>query len=263
MRVLRFESIRWYSVACLAIVGISTFGPLTSTVLGQGGYGTIKGRLVWGGAETPKPKPLVAQGQANKDPGVCAAADAVPNNSLVVDPKTKGVKYGIAFLSVPTGKNPEAVQALLKASPKVEIDQKNCDFLPHVTALHQDQTLVFKSSDPVGHNVHLTPFTNAAVNTMLPPNGSLDKKLVAEKRVIPLKCDIHPWMEGYIMVFDHPFFVVTGDDGSFEIKGVPAGTQKLVVWQQSVGYVNPEKLKGTPVKVSAGEVTDIGELKMK
>jgi hypothetical protein len=128
--------------------------------------------------------------------------------------------------------------------------------------MHQDQTLVFKSSDPVNHNVHLSPFNNAPVNQILAPNGSMEKKLVTERRVIPLTCDIHPWMKGYIMVFDHPFFAVTADDGSFEIKGVPTGEQNLVLWQSAVGYVNKEGLRGMPVTVKAGDVLDVGEVKL-
>ena len=81
-------------------------------------------------------------------------------------------------------------------------------------------------------------------------------KLVAERRPILVACDIHPWMKAYIMVFDHPFFAVTAEDGSFEIKGVPAGEQNLVVWQEKVGYVNPEKAKGTPVSGQGGR--DVG-----
>ena len=64
------------------------------------------------------------------------------------------------------------------------------------------------------------------------------------------------------MVFDHPFFAVTGPDGSFEIKGVPAGDQNVVVWQEKVGYVTPGTGRGMPVKVAAGEVTDVGEIKI-
>jgi hypothetical protein len=65
-------------------------------------------------------------------------------------------------------------------------------------------------------------------------------------------------MKAYVMVFDHPFFATTAPDGSFEIKGVPAGEQSLVLWQEKVGYVNPEKAKGMSVTVRAGEVTDVG-----
>jgi hypothetical protein len=237
-------------------------GPLLSGLVGQGSFGTIKGRLVWGGSEAPKPRVLIEKGQAQKDPNVCAANAAIPDNSLAVDPQTRGVKYAFAYLVRPKGENPEAVKALLGKTEKIEIDQKNCEFLPYSTALHQDQTLIFKSSDPVNHNVHLSPFTNPPFNLILAPNGSVDKKLVAERRVIPLTCDIHPWMKGWIMVFDHPFYAVTGADGSFEIKGVPAGEQNLVIWQEAVGYATPGLARGMPVTVSAGEVKDVGEVKL-
>ena len=64
------------------------------------------------------------------------------------------------------------------------------------------------------------------------------------------------------MVFDHPFFATTDKDGSFEIKGVPAGTQNLVLWQETVGYATPGAGRGMPVEVKAGEVTDVGEVKL-
>ncbi len=62
------------------------------------------------------------------------------------------------------------------------------------------------------------------------------------------------------MVFDHPFFAVTKEDGTFEITGVPAGTQNLIVWQERVGYVTPGKNNGKPVEVKAGKVTDVGDI---
>jgi len=236
-------------------------GGLAATASAQG-YGTIKGRLVWGGDTAPEPKPLVAKGQAGKDPAVCAANEAIPNNDLAVDPKTKGVRYGFAYLVRPNGSNPDAAKALASKTAKVVIDQKNCEFLPYATAVIQDQKVEFKSSDPVNHNVHLSPFTNAPFNTILAPGQSVEKSFVPERRVMPLTCDIHPWMKGWLMVFDHPFFAVTGEDGSFEIKGVPAGTQNLVVWQAAVGYANQGLAKGMPVKVDADGVTDVGEVKV-
>jgi len=233
-------------------------GPLAAGLTTQAGFGTIKGRLVWGGAEVPAPKVLIEKGQAPKDPQVCAQAEAIPSRDLVVDPSTKGVRYGFAFLVRPSGTNPEAVQALVAKAPKVEVDQKNCEFIPYVAALHQDQGLVLKSSDPVNHNIRYTAFTNGSFNQILPPNGQVEVKLVAERRPIPLACDIHPWMKGYLMVFDHPFFAITGEDGSFEITGVPPGAHKLVLWQEKVGYANQGGATGLPVTVAAGQVSDVG-----
>jgi hypothetical protein len=222
-------------------------------VRAQEGYGTIKGQLIWKGTNIPVLPPLDTQG---KDSATCAAKP-LANRSLVVDPKTKGVRFGFAYLPRPNGKNPEAAKALVTSAPEVVIDQKFCEFVPYATAFHQDQKLVFKSSDPVIHNVRYLPITNPAQNITLPANGSHTVKLVAERRPIELKCDVHPWMNSWIMVFDHPFFAVTDEEGRFEIKGVPVGEQNLIVWQEKVGYVTPGAARGMAVTVKAGEVTTL------
>jgi hypothetical protein len=131
-----------------------------------------------------------------------------------------------------------------------------------VLPMHQDQTLLVKSSDPINHNVRLTPFANAGLNQNLAPNGQLEVKLVAERLPIRVACDIHPWMHAWIMVFDHPFYAVTGTDGTFEIQGLPAGTDNLVLWQENIGFVTAGGRRGMPVTVKAGEVTDVGEIKI-
>jgi hypothetical protein len=237
-------------------------GLLVLGAVGQANEGTIKGRLVWGGETVPPVVDAIAKGQAPKDPNICATAQAIRSHDLEVDPKTKGVAYGFAYLVRPAASNPAMVQQLIAKAPKVEIDQKNCDFLPHSVAIHEDQTLVMKSSDPVSHNVRLTGFTNPGINQVVAPNGQLPVKLAAERLPMRVGCDIHPWMHGHVMVFNHPFFAVTGADGSFELKGVPAGAFKLVVWQETKGYVTPGKATGMPVTVTAGEVTDVGEIKL-
>ena len=235
--------------------------PLASGLVAQATYGTIKGRLVWGGESAPPQKFSVDKGMANKDPGVCAASAAIPDNDLVVDPKTNGVKFAFVYVLKPNGKNSVLAEALVAKTPVVEIDQKNCEFVPFATALIDTQSLLFKSSDPVNHNVHISPFTNPPFNVILAPNGQMTKTLVVEKRPIPLVCDIHPWMKGWIMVFDHPFFAVTNADGSFEIKGVPVGEQSVVVWQAKVGYVNEGLARGMKVTVKP-DGTDLGEIKL-
>lgn len=237
-------------------VGVLSAGLTTA----QDGFGTIKGRLIWGGAEAPQAKVIEAVGKASRDPSVCAATSPILDDRLVVDPATKGVQHAIAYLVKPSGPNPDAVKELTAKTPKVEIDQKGCVYIPRSIALHKDQEVEFKSSDPVSHNVHLNAFTNQPFNVLLQANGSLTKQFVPEKRPMSLTCDIHNWMKANIMVFDHPYFAVTAKDGSFEIKGVPAGTQHLVIWQETTGYVTVPT--GLNVQAEAGKVTDLGEIKL-
>lgn len=226
----------------------------------QDEFGTIKGRLVWGGAEVPQPKVIEAVGKASRDPAVCAATTPILDDRLVIDPDSKGVQHAIAYLVKPSGSNPEAVKELTTKTPQVELDQKGCVYIPRSIAIHKDQDVVFKSSDAINHNVHLNAFTNQPFNVLLPANGSLTKRFVPEKRAMPLTCDIHAWMKANIMVFDHPFFAVTAKDGSFEIKGVPAGPQHLVIWQESTGYVTVAT--GLEVQAESGKVTDLGQVKL-
>jgi hypothetical protein len=241
-------------------LGICLVVPLVCPRAAVAQYGTIKGRLIWGGDAIPS-KVLEEKGKAEKDPNVCAKDQSIISHELEIDPQTKGVKYGYAYVVRPKGTNLDAVKDLITKSPKVEIDQKNCDFVPHSVAIHQDQMLVMKSSDAVGHNVRLTGFANNGLNQNVAPNGLLEVKLLPERLPMLVKCDIHPWMHGHVMIFDHPFFAVTGPDGSFEIKGVPAGSQNVVVWQERVGYVTPGAGRGMPVTVVTGQVTDVGDVK--
>jgi hypothetical protein len=235
---------------------------LASGLAGQGSYGAIKGRLVWGGEQVPPVRTLQEKGKSEKDPDVCAKNQSILSQELAVDPKTKGVAHGFAYLIRPNGSNPEAVRVLVAKAPKVELDQINCTFVPHSLPFHHSQTLVLKSSDPKNHNVRFSGFNNAGFNQILAPKGATETKLVAERVPIVVACDIHNWMKAHLMVFDHPFFSTTGADGSFEIKGVPAGRQNLIVWQETVGYATPGLGRGMPVTVQSGETTDVGDIKL-
>lgn len=255
-------------VAGLAIpAGAGAAPPISASLacglVGQSEYGTIKGRLVWGGSQAPPVKVLAEQGKAQKDPNVCARDKPILSRELLVDPQTKGVSSAFAYLVKPNGTNPEAVKELVAKNPTAVLDQKNCEFLPFLVGMHTDQALVIKASDPgINHNVRLNAFQNAGLNKTIAAGGQLELKLVPERLPMTINCDIHPWMKAYVAVFDHPFFTTLAKDGRFELKGVPAGEQKLVIWQANAGYANTGFGRGMPVTVKAGEVTDVGEIKL-
>jgi hypothetical protein len=228
----------------------------------QAGTGSVKGHLVWGDDKIPEIKVKVEQGKAPRDPEICAKDQPILSRELVVDPKSKGVASGFAYLVRPKGDFAATVKALLDRQPKVVLDQKNCEFQPYVLPFHKDQTLVIKSSDATNHNVRFSGFANPGINQLVAPRGELEVKLVADRVPLKLQCDIHNWMDGYLMVFDHPFFATTGPDGSFEIAGIPAGGQNLIVWHSTVGYVTTGGRMGMAIKIGSGEVTDTGPIKI-
>ncbi len=245
-----------------AVAAPASSGLVAALVVAQPKTGTIKGRLIWGDDKVPPPKVLVEKGKSDKNPDICAKDEAILSRDLLIDPKSKGVAYAFAYLVRPKGDSSAQVKDLLAKKPKVVLDQKGCEFQPYALPFHKDQTLLIKSSDATSHNVRYAGFNNQGINQTILGNGELEVKLLADRLPMELHCDIHPWMKGYLMVFDHPFFTTTGLDGSFEITGIPAGQQNIIVWQNKIGFVTPGLVRGMAVTVRTGEVTDLGEIKM-
>jgi len=122
------------------------------------------------------------------------------------------------------------------ASP-ARLDQHGCRYQPHVLAMRVGQPIVVSNSDPLLHNVRALTLDNPAFNFGQPtidPGRNLGPMKAAE--VFKVKCDFHPWMLAYVHVFDHPYFAVTADDGTFAIPaGLPDGKYTLVAWQEKLG----------------------------
>ncbi len=121
-------------------------------------------------------------------------------------------------------------------SAAVTLDQKGCIYTPRVLGVMVNQEVHFTNSDPTNHNIHPMPNLNQEWNESQPPNGEAKaKKFDKEEVMVPVKCNIHPWMRAYIGVVHHPFFAVTGTDGTFRINGVPPGKYTLEAWQERYG----------------------------
>lgn len=110
----------------------------------------------------------------------------------------------------------------------VVLDQQGCMYTPSVIALQVGQPLKLRNSDETLHNVHSRPVVNTGFNVGQPRKGmETEKKFDKAETIFPVSCDIHPWMRSYIAVFDHPFFTITREDGSFEIPNVPPGEYEI------------------------------------
>jgi len=121
-------------------------------------------------------------------------------------------------------------------SSPVELDQKGCIYTPHVVAVQTKQTLNVLNADPMTHNIHPLPKENREWNkSQAPGAGAIEDSFARQEIMMPVKCNIHPWMRAYINVVDHPFFAVTGDDGSFSIKGLPPGTYTIEAQHEKYG----------------------------
>jgi plastocyanin len=112
------------------------------------------------------------------------------------------------------------------------LDQKGCAYSPRVLALMAGQPLDIVSSDATLHNVHAAAKENKAFNLGMPAPGTRYTRTFERPEIVPFKCDVHPWMRAWVAVVAHPFFAVTGPDGRYEIRGLPAGTYTVEAWHE-------------------------------
>lgn len=259
-----------FLIACAdrAVPAASEYPAETPPVVRPAGddqkWATIKGRMVWGGDALPKQEAI----DTSKEPK-CVAKDGGPitRDVWVVNPKNKGVQYVCIWLraeedNVKLPVHPDRAKIADK-DKEVVLDQPCCMFEPHGLALRDGQVLVAKNSSLIPHNVDwkgLRP--SQGNNQLVPPDGKLDIKMKPSEFQITISCGIHPWMKGWVRVFDHPYFAVTDADGNFEIKDAPVGKFRMVVWHET-GWRNQEtNKKGDPIEIKPG-VNDLGSLEIK
>jgi len=128
----------------------------------------------------------------------------------------------------------------------VVIDQKGCLYVPRVAGAQVGQPIEFRNSDATLHNIHGTPKDSSAWNIALPREGTQRTITVDHPEVmISVRCDLHPWMQGWLGVLEHPYFGVSGPDGHVTLRNVPSGDFVVGVWHERFGT------REVPVKVTA------------
>ncbi len=121
-------------------------------------------------------------------------------------------------------------------SEPLVIDQKGCQYTPHVAGVMVGQTVKILNPDGTLHNVHALCKTNQEFNLAMPKfRAETTKVFDKEEFMFPIKCDVHPWMNGWISVMSHPFFSTTPTDGKFKIENLPAGTYEIEAWHEKLG----------------------------
>ena len=129
----------------------------------------------------------------------------------------------------------------------ITLDQQGCRFEPHVVVVPVGATLKYGNSDDTNHNIHTFAKKNQAINKNVAGGSDMEQKLDKDE-VIDVKCDVHTWMKGYIVVTDATHWAVSDADGNFTISGLPAGDYKISYWHEELG-----KGKSDSVTVAAGE----------
>jgi plastocyanin len=186
---------------------------------------SVRGKVHFEG-KAPAAKPI----SMAADP-VCAKQHSSPVMAQEVVTDDKGdLQNVIVFVSEGLGD-----QKFDPPSQPAVVEQKGCMYAPHVMAVRANQTLQLVNNDPTSHNVHPVPTNNREWNKAEPPGTKIEDTFAREEIAIPVKCNVHPWMKGYIAVFKHPFFSVTGKDGSFDLSNLPSGTYTIKAWHEKLG----------------------------
>ena len=187
---------------------------------------TLSGKIIFQGA-APAAQPI----KIDADPKCkILHPSGLSSDQVIVNPDGSlknvfvYVKKGLEGKTFETPKTP------------VVFDQHGCQYSPKIFGIQTNQTLEIVNSDDTLHNVHSLPKNSPQFNLGMPIKGMKLKKTFTKPEVmVKIKCEVHPWMSAYAGVLDHPFFAVTGDDGSFEIKDLPPGQYVIEAWHEKFG----------------------------
>jgi plastocyanin len=200
--------------------------------------GTVRGHARLTG--TPPPNPPIWM----RDDPMCRASGATAVQEAVV--AGPGGRLANVFVRL-LGTFPETPVP----TASVAIDQQGCLYIPRMVGIRVGQPLRVSNSDQGTHNVHGISSGSDGFNVAQPMAGMSNEFRLKTEGILRLVCDLHPWMVAFVGVVGHPYFAVTGPDGMFEIRNVPAGTYSVEAWHERLGVVT------SSVGVEPGGVADV------
>ena len=203
---------------------------IMSSVLTFGFAGDIQGKITFDG-KAPKMKSL----RMDADPVCVANNEVAPRREWLILDENNGLKNVLVFVKESSAGSSLAGEFNLPENPAV-IDQNGCIYVPHVLGVMVGQKLDILNSDGTLHNIHALPKVNKEFNNAMPRSKKrMTVQFDKSEAPFKVKCDVHPWMGAFIGVFDHPYFAVTGDDGSYVISGLEPGVYVIEAWHEKLG----------------------------
>lgn len=206
--------------------GPAATGAYETTTVADGGG--ISGTITLSGAI-----PKLPQHKTDKDPQVCGTTPRDSEKLLVS--KSGGVKNAVIMvMDVKRGK------AMPAAAQSAEIDQKKCEYTPHVQVMALNTEISLKNSDPVLHNIQFFKGDDSLFNIAQPVQGQVTKHLIDKAGPLYVECAVHGWMQGQVVVVDNPYYAVTDENGKFTITDLPPGKYQVKIWHEYLGEQTKE-----------------------
>lgn len=209
------------AVAAFYVSGVALAAP---------GGGTVNGKITLAGT-APKPKPI----DMSKEPDCVKmhASDPLFVETVVTGPGN-ALRNVVVYISSGDTENvpPPPVS--------VNYDQQGCHYTTHVLAFRTGQEVKISNSDPISHNIHPIAKVNREWNKIQLPGVPPFSYSFDREEIIPVKCNIHPWMQGYFVVLRTSHFVVTGEDGRFSLPNLPPGHYVITAWHEVYGTLSKE-----------------------
>ncbi len=203
---------------------------------------TVTGRVAFTGT-----KPAMARIDMSEE-ATCAAKHAGGAFAETVVVNDNGTLRNV-FVYVKSGLPANLVFPV--PSTPVEIDQDGCMYTPHVFGIQVGQTLNILNADGLLHNIKALPTVNRPFNISQPTNMTTPRSFTSAEVMVPLQCNVHSWMNAFVGVLPHPYFAVSGADGTFRIGRLPPGTYVIEAWQEHLGT------QTATVTVAANETKDV------
>lgn len=187
--------------------------------------GGLTGTVTFTGtAPAPAPITMTSDPRCMPEGGVATTETLLAGPGGALQNVFVYVKDGLGDLAFPVPSTP------------VVLEQKGCTYVPHVFGVRAGQPVEIVNGDPTLHNIHAMPEANQEFNLGQARQGDRHTHVFSAREVmVPVKCDVHRWMNAWVGVLDHPFYAVTDSDGAFAITGLPPGTYTIEAWHETLG----------------------------